>query len=331
MKDFNSEKYIFLGRPQLRVIGEEIEKERSIEIGSLISELNSYKVLLRDLVNYETTYNLRNEFLNIAFYIIEDLFLYEKFVDTKELPIEEIFLKVGKPKQYLRIWADYIITYIVIFGSPSYNYIQEYMNIIEVDKSKQETKEIQVGSIKSDNKGILIAKNKVNGVLLTLSGEFKRVKVKNDLTRGMEIDGVIRKGIKDFKIYLSIATIIVVLLGVLIASQYTKSITTVVVSSNITLKLEVNPFNRVIEIKSNDTEGKNLIKDVKILDENFDVSLERIIEYIDKKEMIPPAGIVVTISGKPIKYDSIDKTEDYIYINNIDIKFNNSGIEHKID
>ena len=331
MNDFNNEKYMFLGRPQLRIIGEELEENRNSEIGNLVTELNSYKVLLRDLVNYETSYELRNEFLNIAFYVIEDLFLYEKFIDSKELPIEDIFIKVGKPKKYIIEWADYIISYIVIFGSPSYSSIQEYMNVVEVDKSKQETKEVQIGNNITDNKGILIGKNKVNGVLLTLSGEFKRVKVKKDLKRGMEIDGVSKKGIKDFKIYLSIIAIIIVLLGVLIASQYTRSITTVVVSSTITLKVEVNPFNRIIEIESNDTEGKKLINDIKVLDENFDIALERIIEYLDKKELISSIGVVVTISGEPIEYDSISKTEDYIYVNNIDIKFNNSGIEHKID
>ena len=169
MNDFNNEKYMFLGRPQLRIIGEELEENRNSEIGNLVTELNSYKVLLRDLVNYETSYELRNEFLNIAFYVIEDLFLYEKFIDSKELPIEDIFIKVGKPKKYIIEWADYIISYIVIFGSPSYSSIQEYMNVVEVDKSKQETKEVQIGNNITDNKGILIGKNKVNGVLLTLS------------------------------------------------------------------------------------------------------------------------------------------------------------------
>ena len=74
-----------------------------------------------------------------------------------------------------------------------------------------------------------------------------------------------------------------------------------------------------------------MLEDINITDRELDTALYKIIEYMDKEDMISNEGIVVTISGKPMKYGIIDKTEDYIYVNNIDIKFNNSGIEHKLN
>ena len=43
--------------------------------------------------------------------------------------------------------------------------------------------------------------------------------------------------------------------------------------------------------------------------------------------MMPQTGIIVTVNGKPIKYGLLSKTEDYIYLEQIDFKLNNSGIE----
>ena len=330
MKVFQKDKYAFLGRAYLRIAGDDVIEARKNEIINFINELTSYKVLLRDLPDYEGNYNVRNELLNIAYFVIENFELYNKFVDEKELPIDLLATKLGKPKRYLKEWADYITAYIIIYGSSNYEYIQDYIKVIELKKSKKDNKEKKIVKYEDNStRGIILSKNKVNGIILTLSGEFKRIKINEVISRGEEIDGVKGKGFKDYKMKLSILLIITA--GLIIAWQYTKPITTIVIDSTNKVKMEINSFNRVINIESNEASGNKLINSIDVVDKNIDTALSTVIESIHKGEMVPNNGVIVTISGEPIKYNAITKTEDYIFVNNIEVKFNNNGIEHKLD
>ena len=130
---------------------------------------------------------------------------------------------------------------------------------------------------------------------------------------------------------LSILILLIITVGLIIAWQYTKPITTIVIDSTNKVKMEINSFNRVINIESNEASGNKLINSIDVVDKNVDTALSTVIESIHKGEMVPDSGVIVTISGEPIKYNAITKTEDYIFVNNIEVKFNNNGIEHKLD
>ena len=47
--------------------------------------------------------------------------------------------------------------------------------------------------------------------------------------------------------------------------------------------------------------------------------------------MIKSSGIVVTITGKALKHNSLDETADFIYKKDLKVRFNNSGSEHKLN
>ena len=332
MKEFQKDKYAFSGRAHLRIAGENVIEDRGREITNLINELTEYKVIIRDLPDYEGDYNIRNELLNIAYFVIKDFDLYNIFMDKKELPINLLAAKLRKPKKYLSNWSDYITAYIIIYGSPEYEHIQDYVRVIELEKPKKDSKEKNLVKYEDNStRGIILSKNKVNGIILTLSGEFKRIKVKQVVSRGEEIEGVRSKGFKDYKMKLSIFMLLIITVGAVIAWQYTKPITTIVVDSENKVKIEVNSFNRVINIESNEASGNKLINSIDVVDKNVDTALSTVIESIHKGEMVPDSGVIVTISGEPIKYNAITKTEDYIFVNNIEVKFNNNGIEHKLD
>ncbi len=332
MNEFQKNRYAFSGRTHLRIAGESVIEARGKEIASLIHELTSYKVLLRDLPDYEGDYNIRNELINIAFFIINDFDLYNKFLDEKELSVNLLATKIAKPKKFLSYWIDYITAYIIIYGSPEYEYIQDYVKVIELEKPKKDSKEKNLVKYEDNStRGIILSKNKVNCIMLTLSGEFKRIKVKQAVSRGEEIEGVKSKGFKDYKMKLSIFMLLIVAIGSVIGWQYTSSITTIVVESTNTVKIEVNSFNRVISIESNEASGNKLINSIDVVDKSIDTALSTVMESIYTGKMIPDGGVIVTISGEPIKYNAITKTEDYIFINNMEVKFNNNGIEHKLD
>lgn len=329
MNSFSKDKYKFSLVSPLRLIGDDVIEETVNEINYLTNELTSYKVLLRDLINYEIDYNLRNELLNIAFFIIENIELYEEFTNTNILPINSIYIKVGKAKKYLTKWEDYIISYIIILGNPRYKHIQEYMQVIKIDKDNNSETENVINY--EDLKGLLLTKSKISGLILTSTGEFKKININKEARKGDEVEGKQGKSLKHYKLQISIFLVVVVLLSMFIGVQYKSSVTTIVINSTSKIKIDINKFNRVVNAYSGDGEGKELINEIKISDRDIDTALCNVIKYVDEKGMIPESGIIITISGKPIKYNSISETEKYIYEKKLEIRFNNSGMEHKLN
>ena len=68
-----------------------------------------------------------------------------------------------------------------------------------------------------------------------------------------------------------------------------------------------------------------------MLDNNIDEAVYKIIEYASENEMVKSSGIVVTITGKALKHNTLDKTADFIYKKDLKVRFNNAGSEHKLN
>ena len=68
---FNKDKYVFTSIPSMLLIGDSAENNRNKQIALFLNELNTYNVLLKDLVNFPLKENDRNIALNIAYYITE--------------------------------------------------------------------------------------------------------------------------------------------------------------------------------------------------------------------------------------------------------------------
>lgn len=332
MQGFINDKYKFSSASPLIRIGEDITEARSGEIEKITSQLIEYKVLVRDLVDEEINYEVRNELLNIALFITENIELYDKFIETKELQINDISKATGKLSHYIEKYKQYIITYIIIFGNPSYRYIQEYVQIAENKPEEIGTELIEFKEEKSI-RGITIYRNKRSAIIITSLGEFKRIKLIDESIKGEEANGTLKKSIKNYKIYISAILIVILTLVLGITYTYKHIVRTIVVenSSLIKIKLEVNAFDRVFDIVSTTNDGNEVVKNIDVIDKEMDIALSTLIEYIDKNDMILDSGIIITVSGKPIKYGSIEKSENYIYNNSINTKFNNVGNEHKIN
>ena len=330
MVELNNKKYMFSSHTPLSIVGEGIEEERRDQINKFIGELTTCKVLLRDLIDRDVSYSVRNELLNIAMYIINDGEIYSELLQTGESPINKIVNKVEHDSKYLNMWKDYIIAYTIILGNPLYKSIQDYIQISEYT-GKSEVSELSIFNSDGEVKGLVLVRGKASAIILTSIGEFKKVKVKEECTKGVEFKGKERKKLKDYKLY---ASILLILLSVIVCVggfNYKNTVSTIVVKADVVIKLQVNIFNMIVDADSITNEGKEILKKLNVTDRDLDVALYRIIECMDKENLIPDSGIIVTISGKPMKYGIINKTEDYIYVNNIDIRFNNSGIEHKLN
>ena len=73
------------------------------------------------------------------------------------------------------------------------------------------------------------------------------------------------------------------------------------------LDLEINGFNRVINVSSSTAKGKKLVSDTSVLDNKIDNAIYKILEYANENDMVKGSGIVVTITGKALKHNHLKK------------------------
>ena len=287
MDKFQSGKYKFSSVKPLFLIGNYVIGERGKEINILVDELIKYKVLIKDLISREVSYSQRNELVTISMYIAANFELYDSFINNIEIPFSKLHMFTRVNKKFLEKYRDYIIVYTLIFGNDKYKNIQDYLQMVEtsVDDSKNsDVKDIVEYEAGLTVNGIVVWKNKKDAILLTALGEFKKVKLNEDVLIGQEINANEKKTLKDVKIYISILVVFILVFSMAIIYRY-----------------------------------------------NVDTAIYKIIEYANENQMIKSTGIVVTVTGKELKHNSLEKTEDFIYRKNLKVRFNNSGLEHKVN
>lgn len=334
MDKFQSGKYKFSSVKPLFLIGNYVIGERGKEINILVDELIKYKVLIKDLISREVSYSQRNELVTISMYIAANFELYDSFINNIEIPFSKLQMFTRVNKKFLEKYRDYIIVYTLIFGNDKYKNIQDYLQMVEtsVDDSKNsDVKDIVEYEAGLTVNGIVVWKNKKDAILLTALGEFKKVKLNEDVLIGQEINANEKKTLKDVKIYISILVVFILVFSMAIIYRYNVVTRTIVIDTTSTIKLDINGFNRVLNISSSTEKGAKLIEETNLLDQSIDTAIYKIIEYANENQMIKSTGIVVTVTGKELNHNSLEKTEDFIYRKNLKVRFNNSGLEHKVN
>lgn len=322
--------YRFSSMAPLIVISDKVIEERKEQILLLKRELINYRVILRDLSIMEVPYSIKNELLNIAFFITQDIELLDKFKSKKNIPISVVAKEFGKTRRYLEEWRDNIITYVVILSDPKYKHIQDYLRVIEDEERDIDTNALSILKDNKDVKGIVISCRRKNAIVMTSMGDLVKIKVKDNVSIGEEVIGAQKKLLRDYKFHISmIIAIFIVLIGITIF-KYTKVVSTVMVGTTSDIILEVNSFDRIKNIYSRTERGDKMITTIDVLDKSVDYAIYSIIKYANENDMMPQNGIVVAVNGKSIKYGTLSKTEDYIYVEQIDFKLNNSGMEQNL-
>ena len=91
--------YRFSSMAPLIVISDEIIEERKEQILVLKKELINYRVVLKDLALREVPYSIKNELLNIAFFIVQDVEILDKFKSKKSIPMSVVAKEFGKTRR----------------------------------------------------------------------------------------------------------------------------------------------------------------------------------------------------------------------------------------
>lgn len=331
MEKFKRNEYKFsASAPALFAVGSEANEVRRKQIKEIIDELYEYRVLIKDLIILEPNISQRDIILNLAFYIVNNVELLEKFQRRKEIPIVELRKGTLVSKHFVEKWNDYIIAYIIILANPYYKLVQDYMRIIEGDEKKEESP-ISLSEEKTF-RGIVLSKNKRSIFILTSTGEFKKIKynTEDEIEVGGEGSGIQGKRIRDYKKYIFIGIIVFIGIGIIFLNQYKKIDRTVLLKTTSAVKMEVNPFGRVIYMYSSTDKGKELVESVSGVNRRFDKVLRDSLKYANENKMIPEGSILVSITGNPIEYGALEDTGKYILENKINLVINNVGTEHKL-
>ena len=330
MDKFHNNKYRFSSTKPLILISDEIIEFRNQQITMLTSELLKYKVLVRDLIKDNVSYSIRNELLNIAMFITSNIELYDKFIKEEDIPVDAIYKATRVDLKYINKYREYIIAYTLILGNPDYKNLQDYIEIAENTEEDLE-KDIIEYEEKNGVDGIVLESSKKNAIVMTSLGEFKKLKFKGTCFRGEEIKSVEKKSLKDYKLYASIVSIFALIFVLSILYKYNNVVSTIVVDTTSQIKLEINGFNRVLNVSSSTEKGNTLIAETGILDNNLDEALFKIMEYANENEMIKDSGTVITITGEALKHNSLEKTSDFVYKEDLKVRLNNDGSEHKLN
>ena len=327
MGEFLKDKYIFSSTPAILDVSEKARRLREKQISLMVKELFLYKVLLKDLVGHFPNYKDRNLILNIAYYIKDDVEIFDRIQKRRELPMVLIARKTKVSRTFLEIWQHYIITYVIIVSNPNYKNIQDYLRVEYKGTSNT------IAPFKSNKgelyKGIVLKANKRNNIILTSSGEFIKVEKSYGII-GKELEAKEKKGLRHYKLQIAIAVVLIFFTALGVYKEYTKVATTLVIATSSQVKFELNRFNKVIYTNSPSEKGRDMINYARPIDQPIDSVLKKCVEYAYDNEMIPNEGILVTVNGEPLKYGILVETGDYIVEKNINMKINNVGQQHKL-
>ncbi|WP_160688683.1 anti-sigma factor domain-containing protein [Clostridium sp. C2-6-12] len=332
---FNRNKYVFASIPSMLLVGDSAEINRSKQISLFLSELNTYNVLLKDLVNFPLKEIDRNLALNIAYYIYDNEELINTITQKKDLPFSRLSRLTKIKVEYIEKCRDYIIAYYIVLTNPNYKGIQDYFRV----KLREDEKVRSISNKKETiHKGVVIKSLKKSAYILTSMGEFIKIKTNNKINVGEVAEGKEKKTLKYYKIYISILLLLLIIIGSGIVIQYrtTQSIIVIETSSNIVM--HVNKFNKLIYVYSPTEKGDKLIKSTNMLNKDIDQAILETFQYALNNQMLEinkeiPAlskKILITVNGEPLKYGILSKTSKYVYDNNIPIVINNVGNQQKL-
>lgn len=381
MDTFHRNKYKFSTTPNLVEISNNANEIRKEQILKLEEELFTYGVLIKDLFAYVPSKNERNLILNIAFFIIGQVELLEYVQNNKKVPINILSRKVKRPRKKLIEWSDYLTFYIIIFSNPSYNLIQDYLNVEEIkeeekkdnilvlknerhnegkkiviekliierkdsDKEKignnndakeevielkrDEDTEESLSNDSNRERGIVLKIFKKSACILTSLGEVKKINIEGEITIGEEVNARVKKRMKDFKLLINVSLIALAVGLGFFTYKYNTVDRILLINTTSKVKLELNCFNNVINAYSPTDKGEEMVKTLKLDNLNVDDSLRDVLRYSSENEMIPDNGILVTVTGKPIKYGTLKDTSEYVTKNNINLTINNGGNERNL-
>lgn len=329
MGSFEHDKYKFSTKSPANLALDDIVEKREEEIERLNEDLLEYKILVKDLIHDDPSYIIRNKILNIAYFIIEDVELFDYLNTTKKFPINRLLKGTPIDKEFYQAWKEYILAYVVILANPNYKYLHEYLQVEEAVNILGSEEIIQANK-EEEHRGIILSKGVNSAIILTSKGEFIKVKSGKDNKIGEDFISKKSFSFKEYKLQISIIASIVVVILIIGILKYRAIDKTIFIETTSSITIEVNTFDKIIDAYTKTEKGNNMLDKLKVNSSDIDTAIKSILNYAMNNEMIPETGVIITITGEPLKYNALEKTEKFIKEQGLQVKLNNSGDEHKV-
>ncbi|WP_024614907.1 anti-sigma factor domain-containing protein [Clostridium sp. Ade.TY] len=198
--------------------------------------------------------------------------------------------------------------------------------VIEVNHKEENNEAEKVNT----ERGIVLKIFKKSALILTSLGQVCKVYKEDGMSIGEEVSAKSKKRMKDFKPFIVIALIALAIAGGVFTYKYNTVDRTILINTTSKVKIELNCFNNVIEAYSPTDKGEDMINSLKLNHAKFDKTLEGILKYSKENGMLPEKGVLVTVTGEPLEYGTLENTRKYVVENKIDLTINNVGNERNL-
>ena len=297
------------------------------ELSMYIKELYIYNISLKSLAKENPRPTVKDELLNLAIICTENSNI-KKLIKLKRcLPYKELCSLSGKTQKYFERWGNHILAFFILFN---YNTISSFLNIKEIDPINRNRNDENSSPISSEDtfSGIVLKVKSKHCYILTPNGSFIAVSLHDNVSFGELYSGTIKKERDYFKVPAKIFIVILIVTSVIAFYMYNQKDRTVIIKGGLSITLETNKWNRVINLKALNSTSYKVKESVKTFNKPLDAALLSLLDAALLGDYISEdTSATIYISGSDSTYPNVENTKRYIADKNLPITINYNGID----
>ncbi|GLC30921.1 anti-sigma factor domain-containing protein [Clostridium omnivorum] len=184
--------------------------------------------------------------------------------------------------------------------------------------------------------GLVLSINKKKANMVTPSGEFVKVRIKDTIPKvGETFSGELAKDFTIPKLPIVAASLAFMLLFSGTAFAYYTPTSSVIVEINPSIMLKLNMFNRIIDSSPLNDDGETVLKEIKLKNKSVNEGLETIVDEAKKENFInenyvkSDKAVTLYIDSKNDKDLNLDSFEKFMGESGVKLMINSNGKELK--
>lgn len=297
------------------------------ELSMFIKELYIYNISFKDLAKEKPRPIVKDELLNLAIICTETEELKRLIKLHRSVPSKELCSISGKSQKYFERWGNYIIAFFIIYNN-NYTSISSYLNVKEVELFSKDKDDIPPAPETAEENfaGIALKVKSKRCYLLTPNGDFIVVEVHDSVTFGELYSGKEKKERDYYKLPAKIFIVALALSLVLFFYMYNRKDRTVIIRGKLSITMETNKWDRVINLTAFNKDSYKIKKSVKTFNRTLDSSILNLLEVAVQSNYISetsPTTIYISVGDN--EYPNLEKTKEYILNSKLPIIINYNG------
>lgn len=279
MSNLTNIRYVFQKRTKEYVYSGDDQRRLRQDIRSFLNDLSEYKISLRRLCEQTVSYEDRNIVLNLSLLLINQPEVAQTLVETKTLPTLAVAKETGYPHRFIEDHRDYIIAYMLLFGTEKHSFLSRQLSIGTKLDGNQKPEQ--------NNLGIKLKGFGITSAVLTPYGEFRFLDpAKKNAIVGDFITGS-KAIVKPSRAILLGAVTGVLVIGLVLFSYiFYQPVRSFTVMGEVEASFSFNRFGRLVEAQGHNSGGRAVLKDLVYSDRKLDSSLAYFLDQAVKLEKL---------------------------------------------